>query len=72
MSELVATLVCTFLQKKGVACYELYDLLALTSFGIMYKLHIASDIDLETLSEISGRAFSTNDFLICEREILKV
>ena len=37
----------------------------------MYKLHINSEIDLETLAELSGRAYSSNDFAIVEIEILR-
>lgn len=72
ISQHVATLTLTFLQKNGIeACYDLYRLVALTSFGIIYKLHVNSDIDLETLATISGRVYSTNDFAICEKEILR-
>lgn len=37
----------------------------------MYKLHISSEIDLETLVELTGRAYSSNDFAIVEIEILR-
>ena len=37
----------------------------------MYKFHINSDIDLEALADLSGRAFSSTDFAIVEIEILR-